>query len=458
MKFKKKSLAYWVVGATLILSASFLFLSSMDAPAAEQQEVTGNLEENLVNAEVFFGIPVGDYQVDQQQVAKNDFLSTILDRYHIPPTTVSQLSEKSKGIFDVRKISLGRPYTVYKDEAGKAAYFIYQPNEIDYIVYDLRDSVKVYAGKKDVEKRIASVSGIIDGSLYGALEAEGASPDLAVQLAEIYGWAVNFYRINKGDWFKILYERTYVEGEPLGSGRILSAIFSQNGKEYQAYYFQAEGSEKGGYYDENGNSLKRSFLKAPLKYSRISSKFTMRRLHPVQRIWKAHLGTDFAAPHGTPIVATADGVVTESSFGSGNGNYVKLKHDAVYETQYLHMSKRAVKKGQRVTQGQVIGYVGSTGLATGPHVCYRFWKNGKQVDALKQQFAPSTPISAEYKHAFAKLLSTQQHQLANLHTDHEAARLAQFNQRLLNMDMVLFGSIADERQVDSVEYVHHSML
>src|SRR5690606_1516183 len=186
----------------------------------------------------------------------------------------------------------------------------------------------------------------------------------------------------------------------IDAGRIISAAFSHNGKEFQAYYFKPDDHSEGGYYDENGNSLRRSFLKAPLKFVRISSRFSKRRLHPVQKVWKAYLGTDFAAPTGTPIVSTGDGVVTESQFTRSIGNYVKVKHNNTYTTQYLHMSKRAVKRGQRFKQGQVIGYVGSTGLATGPHVCYRFWKNGVQVDPLKQNFQRTEPVPQEFMAAF----------------------------------------------------------
>src|SRR5690606_11261557 len=203
-------------------------------------------------------------------------------------------------------------------------------------------------------------------------------------------------------------------GEPVGSGKVLSAVFGHHGKEYEAYYFEAGDGEKGAYYDETGKSLRRAFLKAPIKYSRISSRFSPRRLHPVTKVWKAHLGTDFAAPTGTPIVATGDGIVVASTYAGGNGNYVKIQHDNIYSTQYLHMSKRAVKRGDRVKQGQVIGYVGSTGLATGPHVCYRFWKNGKQVDALKQDVPSGEPIHEKHRLAFNQQIMSQRAQLARI--------------------------------------------
>ncbi|GGG85106.1 peptidase M24 [Parapedobacter pyrenivorans] len=431
MTLKKNVLALVVLGV-LALGSSFIFLSSFDA-TPERISPDASAAGTVDASETLYGLAIAGYDIETKTVARNEFLSGILQRYQIDLQRIAVLADKSKPIFDVRKIAAGHDYTVFKDRSGRAAYFVYQPNAIDYVVYDLRDSITVYKEQKPVDTRIETVAGTIQSSLYETLEANGASPDLAVQLAEIYGWAVNFYRINKGDWFKLVYERKYVDGLPVGPGRIESAVFGHNGKEYEAYYFEPDDGQPGAYYDENGKSLRRTFLKAPLKYSRISSRYTMRRFHPVQRRWKAHLGTDFAAPHGTPIVATAAGVVTESSYGSGNGNYVKVQHDNVYTTQYLHMSKRAVKKGQRVSQGQVIGYVGSTGLATGPHVCYRFWKHGKQVDALAQVFPPSEPISEKYRIAFTKTLNIHQQVLASVGADKQS-NLELFGALAFNID------------------------
>lgn len=406
----KKNVLALVVSVAVCLGGSFFFLSAFDT--SPEQAVSAVSTEEPESSERLYGLVVDGYGIETNVVGRNEFLSDILQRYGVSLSRVAEIAERSKPVFDVRKIAVGQQYTVFRNAAGDAEYFVYQANPIDYVVYDLRDSVVVYKEQKPVQARLETVAGVINSSLYETLEANGAHPDLAVQLAEIYGWAVNFYRINKGDWFKLIYERKYVDGVPVGPGRIQSAVFGHDGKEYQAFYFDPGDGTPAAYYDENGKSLKRTFLKAPLKYTRISSRYTMRRFHPVLGRWKAHLGTDFAAPHGTPIVATAAGVVVESAFSGGNGNYVKIKHDNVYTTQYLHMSKRAVKKGQRVAQGQVIGYVGSTGLATGPHVCYRFWKNGKQVDALAQVFPPSEPIQEKYRIAFNRVLNERQQALA----------------------------------------------
>lgn len=433
-----------LVLVVLVLSIGFIVFSSFDT-ASPDSTAAIDLSETNKKQNLLFGLPVDDYQVEQYQVERNEFLSDILQRHGLELSAISTLAAKSKPVFDVRRIAVGNTYSVFKDHNGAAAYFVYQPNAIDYIVYDLRKDIGVYSGQKEVDTQIETVSGVIGSSLYETLREQAVNPDLAVQLAEIYGWAVNFYRINKGDWFKIVYERKYVEGNPIGPGKILSSVFGHDGQEFQAYYFQPDDGTSGSYYDESGKSLRRTFLKAPLKYTRISSRYTMRRFHPVQRRWKAHLGTDFAAPHGTPIVATADGVVTESSYGSGNGNYVKVQHDNVYTTQYLHMSKRAVKRGQRVSQGQVIGYVGSTGLATGPHVCYRFWKHGRQVDALAQKFPPSVPIEDKYRTAFNRLLNIQQQELARLDFEPKPTGLEYYNGFNFNVQD-LFASGADEER------------
>lgn len=413
MKLNIRSLALL---ASLFFGIALIYLaSSFNKPTNNEPESSEIIIVEESPALFLFNIQANGYNINEKSIKRNEFLSTLLSEFDIDAVKISQIAKKSKPIFDVRKMSAGKTITTLteKSDSTKLAYFIYQPNAIDYIVYDLRDSINIYAEQKDVTTEIQNIQGTVESSLYQALEDSGSSPDLAFPLAQIFGGVVNFYAIQPGDWFRIQYESQSIDDEVIGLGKIKSAIFSHKGKEHEAFYFKPEGTSEGSYYDNKGNSLQRAFLKAPLKYSRISSRYSGRRLHPVQKVWKAHLGTDFAAPHGTPIIATANGVVTESQFGRGNGNYVKVKHNKTYTTQYLHMSKRAVKRGQRITQGQVIGYVGSTGLATGPHVCYRFWENGRQVDALKKNFKSSEPIDSKYQEAFAKLVRFKQQQLAN---------------------------------------------
>ncbi|GAA4787849.1 peptidoglycan DD-metalloendopeptidase family protein [Olivibacter ginsenosidimutans] len=425
MNFNKKNRLFLLSLVIVIaLGATFFFFFGFNNNPIVEKPVS---DTNLVKATPVlpkqFDIAVDSFDVKYEEVKRNEFLANMLDAYGIDAVTVSKIARKSKSVFDVRKIAVGNPYAVftYKGQPDKVAYFVYQPNPIDYIVYDLRDTLNVYAGKKEVITKIETVASTINSSLYDALQSRGADPLLAIQLAGIYGWAVDFYRIASDDWFKIEYERQYVDNKPVDAGRILSAVFSHKGKALSAFYFKGDSTSKGDYYDETGNSVRRAFLKAPLKFSRITSRYTKRRLHPVQKVWKAHLGTDYAAPTGTPIIATGSGVVIASAFTKFNGNYVKIKHNGTYTTQYLHMSRRAVRNGQHVQQGQVIGYVGSTGLATGPHVCYRFWKNGAQVDALKQNFHETTPLPDKFLTAFKQIVAQKQKLLAALvlHKDDE---------------------------------------
>jgi murein DD-endopeptidase MepM/ murein hydrolase activator NlpD len=415
MKIKINALSVLVL-VSIGLLTSFLTFSAFNSNVSNKP-VTILPEDDSVKevvSEQLFGLSVDDYEIESSTIKRNEFLSTILERYQIDKVTMAKLVKASKPVFDVRNMAANKPYTVFlaKDNSNKAEYFVYQPNAVDYIVYDLRDSVQVYKEMKPTRTNVETIGGTITSSLYEALQESGANPDMAVYLSNIFGGVIDFYSIKEGDSFKIEYDQQYVGDEPIGSLKIRTAMFSQNGKEYQAHYFKPDGVSDGNYYDENGNSLQRFFLKAPLKFSRITSRFSKNRLHPVQKVWKAHLGTDYAAPKGTPIIATGDGVVEESRFTSANGNFVKIKHNKTYSTQYLHMTRTAVKRGQRIKQGQVIGYVGSTGLATGPHVCYRFWKNGVQVDPLRQNFQRTEPISDEYMQTFRQQIQRNQNALA----------------------------------------------
>lgn len=388
---------------TVLLAVSvFLFINRYNSSNEQFEPI---IEDSLqvashlpINRE--FGLAIDSFVVTKERIKPNEFLANILLPHHIDYVTIDALAKKSKPIFDVRKMVAGKTYTILasKDSLQKAQYFIYQPNAIDYVVYDLRDSILIYEGQKEVEIVEKTAAGIINSSLYLTLQENEVSPALAVRLSEIFAWSIDFYRIQKGDWFKVIYDEKFVDGESIGIGEIKAVEFNHYNTNFYAFHFKQGDNDD--YFDEEANSLRKAFLKSPLKFSRLSSRYTMKRFHPVQKRWKAHLGTDYAAPTGTPIMSTGDGVVIESARKSANGNYVKVKHNSVYTTQYLHMSKRNVKVGQRVRQGDIIGFVGSTGLATGPHVCYRFWKNDKQVDHLKQDFPSAEPVLAENKTAF----------------------------------------------------------
>lgn len=361
------------------------------------------IEEEKKEPIVEYGFEIDSFAVYKDVIQPNQFLANILLKYHIPYTDIDMLAKMSRDIFDVRKIASGKKYTILcsKDSLGKAQCFIYEPNETEYVVFDMRDSISIYRGQKEVTTKIKQIEGTINSSLYQTLVEQEASPILAIEMANVYAWTIDFYSIQKGDHFNVVYEERYVDDKFIGIGKVLAANFNHYGRDYYAYRFEQDGITN--YFDAEGNSLKRAFLKSPLEYGRLTSGFTMRRFHPVQKVNKPHLGTDYAAPTGTPILATGDGVIVESAYKKYNGNYVKIKHNSTYTTQYLHMSKRNAKTGQRVKQGEVIGYVGSTGLATGPHVCYRFWKHGSQVNHLKEETPPADPVKKEYLQKFTQL-------------------------------------------------------
>lgn len=352
-----------------------------------------------------YGIETDSFAIYKAIVSPNEFLSHILTRYNVPYANIDELTRTSKSIFDVRKIASGKKYTVFctRDSLQRAICFVYEPNEVDYVVFDMRDSLHVYKNSKPVEKTIKTSYGKITSSLYEALANTPQGNMLAAELANVYAWTIDFYRLQKNDWFKIIFEENSVEGKPIGINKILACEFFHNGKKFYAFNFSIENSNE--FYNEKGESLRKAFLKSPLKFSRITSGFSMNRFHPVQKRNKPHLGTDYGAPKGTPILATGDGIVQEATFKQYNGNYVKIKHNSVYSTQYLHMSKiaKGIKQGVAIKQGEVIGFVGSTGLASGPHVCYRFWKNGKQVNHLKEDFPNTKPVPEKYKNTFIQL-------------------------------------------------------
>ena len=297
---------------------------------------------------------------------------------------------------------------------------IYEPNKVDYVIFDLQDSTSVYTGQKEIKTYQKTLSGLISSSLYNSMIEAGASPQLVDNVADVFGWQLDFGRLQPGDKYKIIYQENFVEDESAGLGPILGAEFVHESNPFVAVRFdQGNGPD---YFDEKGHSLRKAFLKYPVKFTRISSRYSGRRFHPVLKRYKSHLGTDYAAPTGTPIRAAGDGIVTEARYNRGNGNFVKIRHNSTYTTQYLHMSRiaKGMKPGAKVTQGATIGFVGSTGLANGPHLCYRFWKNGVQVDALKVELPPSEPIMEDSRVAYDSVMLNMMEQLQNVSYPNES--------------------------------------
>lgn len=394
----------------------FATLAMMCLSACKNETNVGNIEVNTVTeiiqkpVEIFeFGFNLSDYFVLRDTIKSGDSFGEILARNNIDYSKVYEIAQKTKDSFDIRKLQVGKPYTLLckkEDTLITPECFIYQPNSIDYYVVRFADTISAYKESKPVKIMEREASGTITSSLSEAIMNQGIDYEVTNSLSNIYAWTIDFFKLQPGDKFKVIYEEKFIDDSIYaGMGRIKAAYFEHNTKPFYAFRFKTD-SIKGisDYYDDEANTLRRAFLRAPLNFSRISSYFSPKRFHPVQKRWKAHKGTDYAAPHGTPIMATANGTVTKSSYTAGNGNYVKIRHNSTYETQYLHMSKRAVKAGQYVKQGDVIGYVGSTGLATGPHVCYRFWKNGEQVDPYKQDLPSAEPIKPELKESYLQYI------------------------------------------------------
>ena len=296
------------------------------------------------------------------------------------------------------------------DTDAAARYFVYEQDPINYVVYNLTD-INVYLGNKTVETEMKEISGVIDGSLCKTFSRLGLDYEMVEMLADLYAWTIDFHHLQKGDRFKIIYEQEEVDGTPVGLGRILAADFTHRDEDYLAFYFEQGGV--GGYYDENGNGMQKAFLKAPLKYTRITSRPSTTRLHPILKVRRPHLGTDYAAPIGTPVYAVGDGVVTQAAYNRARGNYITIRHSGVYQTEYLHLSgfKQGIGHGTRVHRGEVIGYVGKTGLATGPHLEFRFWRNGKVFDYLSEHLPSDKGLDKKFIPEFDKYIARLKMQL-----------------------------------------------
>jgi len=373
-----------------------------------------------------FGFVTGNLIKDDLSVNTNETFSDILLNYNVSYSTIDFIVKNYSNVFDFRKIVTGTRYHVYEtqDSIPRLEYLVYEKNPIEYVVIDLSDSANVYSGSKKVEIKTRAIEGVINNSLYQTMVDNEVDPELVIKLSEVFAWQIDFYRIQKGDSFKVIFQEEYVNGKPIGIGNILGAYFNQSGESFYAINFDQDGNNE--FFDEYGKSLRKAFLKAPVKFSRITSRYSLHRYHPIEHRVKAHLGTDYAAPVGTPILSTGDGVVVEAQYGQFNGNFVKIRHNSVYSTQYLHMSHiaKGIHPGVHVKQGQVIGYVGMTGEATGPHVCYRFWKNGMQVDPFKQKIPSAHPIDPKYLTEFDKIKESVVAELDSLGTKKDDIKIA----------------------------------
>lgn len=340
-----------------------------------------------------YGFVIDDFQVIEGKIETGTFLGSILNKQHVDYQSIDKLVKNARPVFDVRKFRPNKPYTILtKDSTAQAEYFIYEPSVFEYVVFHLKGDMEVTRIKREISTEIKTSAGLLKSTLWQAMLDNGMTIELADKMEDALQWSIDFHHLQKNDEFKLVYEEQSIDGKVVGVGKVEAAYYKTGINEYYSLAYKTETED--GYYDLEGRPMKSTFLKSPVKFSRISSHYNLNRFHPILKRHRPHFGTDYAAPYGTPILAVGNGVVSIASYTGGNGNYVKIRHDKVHETQYLHMQKFAagIHAGAQVKQGQVIGYIGSTGLATGPHVCFRFWKNGKQVNHLNLKFPPTKAL------------------------------------------------------------------
>ena len=398
-----------------------LFAILLLASCSEEKKEVAEISSEPIKTEPAeeireYGFNLSDFNVVKDTVKYGDSFGEIMQDNLVDYNKVLKIINDYKEVFDARKIRVGRPYLLLKstDSLEQVQVFVYQNDLINYTVVDFRDSVMAYKARKEIKYVPREASGIIETSLSEAILDQGIDYNITNDLSEIYAWTIDFFRLQKGDKFKVIYKERYINDTIYaGAEPIEAALFEHEGTPLYAFAYESDSLKNIiDYYDDKANNLRRTFLRAPVKFSRISSRYNLkRRIRYYGYKVRPHRGTDYAAPIGTPIMATADGVVTESTRRGGNGKYVKIRHNGTYSTQYLHMKKQKVRRGDHVKQGDVIGWVGMTGNTGGPHVCYRFWKNGRQVDPLKEKLPAADPLPDALRPKFNRYIKPLKEQL-----------------------------------------------
>lgn len=344
-----------------------------------------------------YGIPIDSFVVVEGQIRWGQTLGDLLNSLNIKNEIINKLSLIGTDTFDSRKVKAGSKYKVFytKDTVPTLAYLVYGHTAMDFYVFDFRDSLRIYPFQKEVKMIRKIDEACINSSLWESMKSSGINPLLALELSDVFAWTVDFFGLYPGDKFRVMYDELYIDSTSIGIGTIYAAWFEHRSEMNYAFRFQQDSVFS--YWDEKGNSLRKSFLKAPLRFSRISSRFSGSRFHPVLKIYRPHTGVDYAAPSGTPIMAIGDGTIIEKGYNAAAGNYIKIRHNSVYTTGYNHLSRfgKGIERGARVKQSDIIGYVGSTGYATGPHLDLRFWMNGKPIDPLKVKSPAVEPVKQE---------------------------------------------------------------
>jgi len=408
-------------GAAILLILILCVTYIMVNKGQKQDNIESNILDQQVNTpetKLLYGLPADSFIIENGTVKPNQHLSDILSKAGVGMGVIDQIARKSKPVFDVRKIRSGNNYSVFKkqDSLKSVCYFIYENSPTDYYIFELFDPLRIIHREKKIQVHRRKVNGIINTSLWNAMKDNDMDPMLAIELSDIFAWTIDFFAIQKGDRFRVIYDELFVDSTYIGIGEIYAVQFDHYGEKNYAFRFYQ--NDRYDFFDETGVSLRKAFLKAPLKYSRISSGFSYSRMHPILRIRRPHLGVDYAAPRGTPVLSIGDGTVIARAYQrSGGGNYIKIKHNSVYTTVYMHLSgfAKGIHTGARVEQGQVIGYVGSTGLSTGPHLDFRVFKNGKAFDPLKVEAPPVEPVSKENLPKYTHMKDSLMTELHKIH-------------------------------------------
>jgi hypothetical protein len=395
-----------VIVSVLIILTGVLYAFDVIRFGDNKTSMVNDTTEIEKKETLLYGLNTNNFNIESSVIEPDMYLSTLFEKYKVS-NKLQGILEKAQNVFDVKKIKRDQSYTVFfkKDTSRTVEYIVYEKDKSNFVVFDLRDTLNVYLGRKKVDILIKETGGVIHSNLWFAMEDAGVKPIMAIALSDIFAWSVDFYGLQKNDKFKMIYEEKFVNDSSIGYGKIFAAYFEHFGDTIYAIPFNQDTLVS--FYDQKGNSLKKAFLKAPLNFSRISSHFTHARMHPILKYVRPHLAVDYAAPSGTPVVALGDGTVIHAAYSGGAGNYIKIKHNSMYTTGYMHLKGFGpdIHVGARVRQGQLIGYVGSTGLSTGPHLDFRVWKNGEHIDPLKLESPPVSPIKSENKTNFEKALN-----------------------------------------------------
>ena len=382
---------------------SYFMLACLLFAACGKQNAKKESTESLPIPEptLEYGLVVDSLDCVVGKVKNGEVLSILLRNLGAEGKYIGKLHLIKPEDFDVRRLRSGKNYKAYyqKDSVNTLKYLVYMESVIDYTVFHFEDSLRITKGKRETQMKRKTSSAVINSSLWNAIVDQDLNFNLALELSDIYAWTIDFFGLQKNDAFTVYYDEEFIDSTSVGIHQIYAASFNHLGKESYAFYF--ENDSVSGFWDEEGNSLKKAFLKAPLSYSRISSGFTYARKHPIFKTVRPHTGIDYAAPMGTPVMSIGDGVIIYKGYLGGGGHTVKIKHNSIYTSAYLHLSRYGkINVGTRVKQGEIIGYVGSTGHSTGPHLDFRIWKHGTPINPLKMESPPVAPIPTIYEAEF----------------------------------------------------------